>query len=315
MGCLSVLQVIVQLVVCIKLITSQSQTSITFRSVKKDATFVGVEPFYNETTYSLTECYLECRQNERCFYIEVANVNEAWSCKLYHIIGDIKKYLKALQGSEIAEPTISKDCVELKRRGFQDGVYFINGGGLNKEVYCDMTTDGGGWIVIQKRFDGSVDFNRTWDDYKDGFGDLKGEHWLGNDFIHQYTNANPTEMKIIGVAFDGVQAQAKMDNFQLSGEVSKYTFNYDSCQGMWCAGWTVAKGMRFSTIDQDNDESDEDCAGFYSCGWWFRKCFQYNLNGRYSQTPKDVSLAGGIHWFRGHRESLKETTMLIRRIQ
>ena len=56
------------------------------------------------------------------------------------------------------------------------GVYYIDSDGLGEfKVFCDKTTAGGGWTVFQKRFDGTVDFFPTWDDYKRCFGNLNGE--------------------------------------------------------------------------------------------------------------------------------------------
>ena len=46
-----------------------------------------------------------------------------------------------------------------------------------------MDTDSGGWTVIQRRMS-DTDFYKTWQEYKDGFGDLNENFWLGNDNIH-----------------------------------------------------------------------------------------------------------------------------------
>ena len=61
-------------------------------------------------------------------------------------------------------------------------------------IYCDMDTDGGGWTVLQRRMDGTVNFNRDWADYNKGFGDLDGEHWLGLNKIYQITHKSSNEI-------------------------------------------------------------------------------------------------------------------------
>ena len=55
------------------------------------------------------------------------------------------------------------------------------------EVYCDTSNGGGGWLVIQRRQDGSVDFNRGWGEYEGGFGKLTGEFWYGLRALHCLT--------------------------------------------------------------------------------------------------------------------------------
>ena len=190
-----------------------------------------------------------------------------------------------------------------------------------------MTTDGGGWIVMQRRFDGSVSFYRDWNNYKDGFGDVYGEHWIGNEFVHQYTNAFSTEMIAEATAFNGERVSAKMLNLKLSDEASKYVLEYDICVPLagtkdGCSKWNHSSpsspaSQNFTTFDSDNDRSAEkNCAVKYYGGWWYKACFGVNLNGNYSNVPALPKISSGIHWagFRTHMTSLKETKMFIRRM-
>ena len=71
------------------------------------------------------------------------------------------------------------------------------------EVLWNMTTDGDGWTVFQRRLDGSVDFYHDWASYREGFGDLNGEFWLGNDNLHRLTAADDVMLRVDLEDFDG----------------------------------------------------------------------------------------------------------------
>ena len=117
-----------------------------------------------------------------------------------------------------------KSCYRWLEDGFtSSGVYTINlDGGNSIQVLCDMTTDGGGWTVFQRRLDGSVDFYLGWESYKNGFGDLNGEFWLGNDNLHRLTAADDVTLRIDLEDFDGDIRYAEYTTFKVRGEVDKY---------------------------------------------------------------------------------------------
>ena len=312
------------------LLTEVFAAKVLFQTVQDNVIVDGIEPFFNENVENRLKCYAICQRTpDKCLFVEVLQLQEAvWSCKLFEFTnGNIKDHLKpalTCTTSTVATPTLKRDCLDLLYNGFnKDGVYYIGFTGSPRKVFCDMTTQGGGWIVMQKRFDGSVDFYRDWKTFKNGFGDVYGEYWLGNDFVHQYTNSHPTEMLAEATAFDGVRAAAMLKGFKVGDEaVSQYTLHYDNCillstgtDPRLCQNWEVSKGVKFTTFDVDNDERSYNCVDHLNGGaWWLKTCFDVNFNGRYSKVPT-VEYAMNIHWFRfrGFVESLKETKMMIRR--
>ena len=111
------------------------------------------------------------------------------------------------------------------------GVYTIDPDGSGAfDVFCDQTTAGGGWTVFQKRMDGSVDFYRGWADYKNGFGNLNGEFWLGLDKINRLTKTkNRLRVDLEDTA--GKTAYAEYDMFAVSSEKTKYQLSLGSYSG------------------------------------------------------------------------------------
>ena len=70
------------------------------------------------------------------------------------------------------------NCCDLTFFPAISGIYKIQKGTFagSDDTYCDMITDGGGWIVIQRnKKDSLVNFNKNWTDYEKGFGDLNTE--------------------------------------------------------------------------------------------------------------------------------------------
>ena len=129
-----------------------------------------------------------------------------------------------------------KNCAEIYKSGKgTDGVYTIKPDNLSSfDVFCDQTTAGGGWIVFQKRFNGSVDFFLNWRDYKHGFGDLSGEFWLGNDKIHRLTANNNYALRVDLEDFDGNTAYAEYNIFAVMSENDKYRLILGNFSGMKC---------------------------------------------------------------------------------
>ncbi|MBN3299877.1 ANGP1 protein, partial [Amia calva] len=211
-----------------------------------------------------------------------------------------------------------RDCADIYHAGFnRSGVYTIHINNMleTKKVYCNMEAAGGGWTVIQHREDGSVDFQRTWKEYKMGFGSPTSEHWLGNEFVFLLTSQRQYALRIELTDWDGKQAFSQYDRFHIGNEKHNYRLFLKSHSGT--AGKQsslVIHGADFSTKDVDNDNCVCKCALMLTGGWWFDACGPSNLNGMYYTQGQNLGKLNGIKWhyFKGPSYSLSATTMMIR---
>ena len=223
-----------------------------------------------------------------------------------------------LDTSSFSLPSTSS-CLELYQAGYRiNGVYTIFPTSLTDglQVYCDMETDGGGWIVFQRRQDGSVNFDRTWAEYQSGFGDLQNEFWLGNDILRELTGLGQWHLRVDIEDWKSNTSWASYGEFAVTGD--KYTLHVGSYDAQSPAGDSMAwhDGQSFSTKDQDNDaRSVYNCAEGYEGAWWFNDCFQAHLNGKY-YPQGELSFAQGIQWkaWKGYKYSLKKCSMKIRQV-
>ena len=172
----------------------------------------------------------------------------------------------------------------------------------------------GGWTVFQSRMDGSVDFFRNWADYVAGFGQLKGEHWLGLEKLLCLTTRRPrTELRVDLADYEGNYKYAQYSFFSVGNSETKYRLNVAGYNGT--AGDSLIRdhnGMPFSTKDQDNDKHETaNCASYWQGAWWYNKCHTSNLNGRYRSGQ--ISAAGAVwHPFNRSHYSLKFAQMKLR---
>ncbi|XP_044848699.1 ficolin-1-like isoform X5 [Mauremys mutica] len=225
--------------------------------------------------------------------------------------------LKALEDAACKEGL--RNCKELLAKGnLLSGWYTIYPKGCTAmRVLCDMDTDGGGWIVFQRRVDGSVDFFRDWDAYKRGFGSSLTEFWLGNDNIHLLTSLGANELRIDLRDFENNHVFAKFKSFRILDETEKYKLILGDFINS-TAGDSLAthRNMFFTTKDRDNDLASSNCATLYQGAWWYSKCHASNLNGRYWLGAHNNS-GDGINWHasRGNKYSFKLSEMKFRPVQ
>ncbi|XP_034472885.1 microfibril-associated glycoprotein 4-like isoform X1 [Drosophila innubila] len=207
-----------------------------------------------------------------------------------------------------------RNCAEETVNSKPSGIYEILIPSYSKhhfKVFCDSTTQGGGWTVILSRMDGSVDFYRNWNTYKKGFGDLDGEFFLGLDKIHALTSEYSQELLVVLEDFEGTEKFEKYEKFAIGDEDEQYELHtLGKASGTAGDCLRYHHTMKFTTFDRDNDLDSVNDAVKYSGAWWYKTGHHSNLAGKYNVNTGFK----GVYWglFHNREYSLKKAVMMIR---
>lgn len=199
-----------------------------------------------------------------------------------HLVQELKSFEKEYKSIVNKLP---HDCASVSG---PSGIYLISpGDGEPILAYCKD-----GWTTIQKRYDGTVDFNRNWNDYSNGFGSATGEQWLGNRNLYYLTKENCSRLEINMKDIYGKYWRASYDHFTVADYSMGFRLVVGNYSGNASDALDYQNHMEFSTVDNDRDISNTHCASNYEGGWWFSHCQHANLNGRYNL---------GLTWFDSSR--------------
>ncbi|XP_003793180.1 angiopoietin-related protein 3 [Otolemur garnettii] len=213
---------------------------------------------------------------------------------------------------------VAPDCTTIYKRGdHRSGVYAIRPSNSQVfNVYCDVKS-GTSWTLIQRRTDGSRNFNETWENYKHGFGRLDGEFWLGLEKIYRIAKQSDHILRI--------ELEDWKDNthyiqysFRLGDEETNYTLHLARTTGTIASALPEHRDLVFSTWDH-RAKGHVNCPESSPGGWWWHDvCGENNLNSKYNK-PRAKSKPErrrGLCWKSrdGKLYSIKSTKMLIRPI-
>ncbi|KAM9501001.1 angiopoietin-related protein 3-like isoform 2-T2 [Clarias gariepinus] len=212
----------------------------------------------------------------------------SWDAEAYSVSEYLSNF--SIDGSFSNFP---RDCGEVFNGGEKtSGLYPIKPNGSQPFLALCEFTEEGVFTIIQRRQDGLVDFNQSWQSYENGFGDFRSEFWLGLRKIFSITQQGSA---LLRVQTEGWKQEIHMTEFQyvLEGPDSNYTIHLRT--GDLPSDTDVPTGLRFSTGDHNDGNilKDPKCAHDYTGGWWFSACGDVNLNGKCIESqPRRKAIQG-----------------------
>ncbi|CAC5400805.1 Ryncolin-2,Fibrinogen C domain-containing protein 1-A,Microfibril-associated glycoprotein 4,Ficolin-1-A,Ryncolin-1,Tenascin,Fibrinogen C domain-containing protein 1-B,Fibrinogen C domain-containing protein 1 [Mytilus coruscus] len=259
---------------------------------------------------SYTDCITFCLDRDE-IWLSASLQKTKCHCHDKHFIGTDGTADSSSTYFKLDKRTNSRNCYDIYMcysKG--NGVYNVSLDGTKDDfqIYCDM--DNGGWSVIQSRFDGSLSFQKSYMEYKEGFGDVYGEYWLGLENIHTIVSSGNFEVRFDLEDWEGNTRYAVYSYFALADGNHNYQLNISGYIGNAGDAARTHDGMLFSAGMIDYDNWPTACVDrFGGGGFWYNACHNMNINGQYNNTANGE----GINWgqWRGYYYSLKSVSMKI----
>ncbi|XP_037713031.1 angiopoietin-related protein 7-like [Drosophila subpulchrella] len=276
----------------------------------------------DEKVKTLTETLKDLESRLEIMGSKIDNQTELIKAKNAEVVNltDYIQDMRSAINNKLCTESISKKTDDLLKCNRQDfcpregpsDIYKIHPSTFEAPCSSD------GWLTIQKRFDGSENFDRPWKDYKEGIGNIRGEFFIGLEKLHVMTRERPHELYIKLGKVNGSTGYAHYDDFKIGSELESYVLSIGTYNGTVGDSLDYHRNQKFTTFDRDNDEDKEfNCAENEWGGWWYKNCAYSKLNGMfYREGQTRDNKTDGIFWGTWHDKdwtySLTFVEMMIR---
>ncbi|ESO90643.1 hypothetical protein LOTGIDRAFT_163865 [Lottia gigantea] len=252
-------------------------------------------------TRNIYNCGLKCNEFADCRRFLFCETKS--KCKLYLdgtdciLRGDATgchcfKKLISCNGTKITCPWgfygdncehIAKDCEDANSRGMTSHQSVVTRikplEAPAFDVWCWLKIPTSVTILNRYQQCSTEDFNRTLQEYEQGFGIVPWDNWLGFDKTLQVINSQKSlKLHVHFTANDWKKCSIYYNDFNLGNASTQYRFqttsNYETDSRPTCGDSITGsnntldlRGRPFSTYDQD--ETSNGCAAQFGGGWWF----------------------------------------------